>query len=143
MGDLISRLAIWTVVCGGPFVWDYHRQRRPDLPPSVRSVRRWRMVGWAAVGLALIWLTLAHAGLTRRVDIEAERPPFPTVWWLPQPRLVAATPLEAILLPVALIGGAFIIVACTILLLLQRVPAGSGRGHGRPAGPRSGGPEQR
>lgn len=143
MGDLISRLVIWTVVCGGPFVWDYHQQRRPDLPPSVRTVRRWRMVGCAAVGLALIWLTLAHAGLARRVDIEAERPPFPTVWWLPQPRLVAATPLEAILLPVALIGGAFVIIACTVLLLVQLVPTGSGRARERRTGSRSGGPEQK
>jgi len=127
MGDLIRRLALWTVLFGGAFVWDYHQQRRPGTPRWARTARRWRMVGWAAAGLAVIWLTLAPAGLTRQVDLGAARPPFPTVWWLPQPRLVAATPLEAILLPVALIGGTLVVIGCTIVLMLQRLPAVSGR----------------
>jgi hypothetical protein len=135
MGDLIGRLALWTVMFGGAFVWDYHQQRRPDTPPWARTVRRWRMAGWAAVGLVVIWLTLAPAGLTRRVDIEADRPPFPTVWWLPQPRLVAAAPLEAIILPVALIGGTLVIIGGTIVLMLHLLPSASGRGH--PGAPRT------
>jgi len=126
MGDLISRLVLWTVLFGGAFVWDYHHQRRPDTPPWARTIRRWRMVGWAAVGLTVIWLTLAPGGLTREADLQAGPPSFP-VWWLPQARLVAATPPAAWIFPVALIGGTLVVIGCTVLLNLHLLPGGSAR----------------
>lgn len=111
---MILRLLVWLALFGGAFVWDYHYQRRSDTPPEARALRRWRMLGWAAVGLPVIWLTLAPAGLTRQVDVGYQ----PPSWWpLTRWRWIwELPPLEAIIFPPALIGGSLLVIGCTLLL---------------------------
>ena len=111
MGPVITGLALWTAFFGGAFMWDYRHQRLPDTPLKERSLRRWRMVGWAACGLAAIWWTLAAAGLTRQEPPQATPPP----WWIDRP-WSAPPPPEATILHAALIGGSLILIVSTILL---------------------------
>lgn len=118
---MILRLLVWTALFGGAFVWDYHHQRRSDTPPAARTIRRWRMLGWAAVGLPVIWLSLAPAGFTRRVEVQTAEPPLP-MRYMRRPWVIASPPPEAVIFPMALIGGSLLVIGCTLLLHAGRRP---------------------
>jgi hypothetical protein len=65
MDDLALRIAIWSLIFGGAFLWDYRRQRLAAPSSLPRRLHRWRMVGWAGVGLSGLWFALDAAGQTR------------------------------------------------------------------------------
>jgi heme A synthase len=118
MSNVIGRLLVWSVVLVGAFVWDYHHQRRPDTPPWARTVRRWRMIGGGAFGLAAIWLTLASGGLTRQGELQMGPPLRPVPWWLERP-ILKMPPPEAAAFHRALSAGSMVVITCTILLNLK------------------------
>lgn len=137
MGHVIAGLTLWTALFGGAFIWDYHHQRLPDTPARARSLRRWRMLGWAACGLAAIWWTLATAGLTRQEAPTAT----PLPWRVDRP-WTAPPPPEATILHAALIGGSMILIVSTMLLNRHRQSGASGQARRGTSGPAPGRPRQ-
>jgi hypothetical protein len=121
MEHVIGGLTLWSVALGGAFVWDYHHQLRPETPPWARTVRRWRMTGWAACGFAAIWFTLFSGGLSRHRDLQGGRA-LPAPWWLNRPIVIEVPPPEDRIFHRALFAGSLVVATCTILLNLRPRP---------------------
>ena len=116
----MSALMLSTLVglCAAAFLLEYRRQRRPDIPPWSRSLRRVRMLGWGLCGSALLWFTLAQLDLTRRGELQEY--PGLQIGWLPLmgPRAVEKPPPEAELFARAGKVGFWLIVGTGLLQLL-------------------------
>ena len=109
-------LICWSLLFGGAFLWDFRHQRDPGIDRRARTLRRLRMVSWAACGFATLWTTLYAAGMTRPGEIQAGAATAIGPFVVFPSRAVEVPPPEAKLFDKLLVSGVLTAMIWTLLL---------------------------
>jgi hypothetical protein len=113
----VVSIVLIAIVVTAAFLYDYHQQRRLDLPLRRREWHLLRLVGTALTGISALWFALAQAGLAGpRPLVQATRIELTPFGLASGPAWSEGLPAGASFFNELGAAGCLVLIGCTIAM---------------------------